>query len=78
MPADLPSTFSPRSAPNSFPPFAAILTARAAARGLARLDPDTDRAVLDEFDAEIDLFVQHSDCFGYEFFVARPRAGEHA
>lgn len=43
-----------------------------------RLDPDADRAVLDEFDAEIDLFVQHSDCFGYEFFVARPRAEERA
>jgi SAM-dependent methyltransferase/GNAT superfamily N-acetyltransferase len=43
-----------------------------------RLDPDADRAVLDEFDAEIDLFVQHSDCFGYEFFVARPRAVERA
>jgi SAM-dependent methyltransferase len=39
-----------------------------------RLDPGSDRQVLDEFDAEIDVFVQHSDSFGYEFFVARSPA----
>jgi SAM-dependent methyltransferase len=29
-------------------------------------------AVLDDRDAEIDMLSRHSDCYAYEFFVARP------
>ncbi len=52
--------------------FYAPMRARVGAlRAQAPLAPGA-AAVLDECDAEIDLFLDHRDCFAYEFFVARP------
>ncbi len=52
--------------------FYAPMRARVAAlRGDGALTAEA-RAVLDMCDAEIDMYVEHHDCFGYEFVVARP------